>query len=408
MVVPITIGARIEGLLYVDNRTARPFTDRDEAVLRELADHAAIAIRNAQLLTAARRARAEAEAASRMKDEFLATLSHELRTPLNAVLGWAVTLRTAQLDPASAARALEAIERNARAQSQLIEDLLDISRIVSGKLRLDVRPVDLPAVIEAALDAVRPAAQAKSIELVPALDPAVGPAHGDPDRLQQIVWNLLSNAIKFTDPGGRVTIGLARAGDHAEITVIDSGQGIDPELLAYVFDRFRQADSSSTRSQGGLGIGLALVRTLTELHGGGVAAESAGIGHGATFRVRLPLLAPGAGTDTDGPPGSLAGLRALVVDPDRDSLELCAGILDRDGAEVRRAAGTGDALQILAGWRPDVIVADVHAWDHDGDALVTGLPTEHGAMPIVALSAAGSHADRARGCTCPSRSRPPS
>jgi signal transduction histidine kinase len=301
MVVPIVLGARTEGLLYVDNRHARPFSDRDEAILRQLADHAAIAIRNAQLLAAAQRARAQAEDANRMKDEFLATLSHELRTPLNAVLGWAVTLRTANLDEDAAARALDAIERNARAQSQLIEDLLDISRIVNGKLRLDVQIVELPAVVEAALEAVRPAARAKSLELVTRLDPRTAVVYGDPDRLQQVVWNLLSNAIKFTPRGGRIEVGLASAGAHAEITVSDTGDGIAPELLPFVFDRFRQADSSSTRSQGGLGIGLALVRNLTELHGGTVEAESPGVGHGATFRIRVPVV---------GAPDPVAGLPA--------------------------------------------------------------------------------------------------
>ncbi|HXE00285.1 MAG TPA: GAF domain-containing sensor histidine kinase [Candidatus Acidoferrum sp.] len=292
MVVPIVIGTQVEGLLYVDNRVARPFTDEDEATLGQLADHAAIALRNAQLLAREQQAREEAEAANRMKDEFLAVLSHELRTPLNAVLGWAVTLRTAKLEGETAARALEVIERNARAQSQLIEDLLDISRIATGKLRLDVRLVELRPVVEAALDAVRPAARAKSIELTAKLDPPTGPVYGDPDRLQQVVLNLLTNAIKFTGTGGTVDVSLVRGATDVEIAVTDTGQGIAPEMLPYVFDRFRQADSSSTRRQGGLGIGLALVKNLAELHGGTAAVESAGTGRGATFRVRLPLPAP--------------------------------------------------------------------------------------------------------------------
>jgi signal transduction histidine kinase len=292
LVVPIVIGTRIEGLLYVDNRTARPFTDRDEATLRQLADHAAIALRNAQLLAREQQAREEAEAANRMKDEFLAMLSHELRTPLNAVLGWAVTLRTARLEGDTAAHALEVIERNARAQSQLIEDLLDISRIATGKLRLDVRLVDLVPVVEAALDAVRPAARAKSIDLASKLDPSAGPVYGDPDRLQQVVWNLLINAIKFTGAGGTIDVSLVRDGDNVQIAIADTGQGIAPDLLPFVFDRFRQADSSSTRSQGGLGIGLALVKNLTELHGGTADVESPGVGRGATFRIRLPQPDP--------------------------------------------------------------------------------------------------------------------
>jgi signal transduction histidine kinase len=293
MVVPIVIGPQIEGLLYVDNRTARPFTDRDEAILRQLADHAAIALRNAQLLAREQQAREEAEAANRMKDEFLATLSHELRTPLNAVLGWAVTLRTAKLEGDTAARALEIIERNARAQSQLIEDLLDTSRITTGKLRLDVRLVDLVPIVEGALDAMRPGAQAKSIQLAAKLDRSVGPVYGDADRLRQVVLNLLTNAIKFTGAGGTVDVSLTgAAAAQAEIIVTDTGQGIAPDVLPFVFERFRQGDSSSTRAQGGLGIGLALVKSLTELHGGTVVAESPGAGRGATFRVRLPLPDP--------------------------------------------------------------------------------------------------------------------
>ena len=296
MVVPIVIATRIEGLLYVDNRAARPFTDADEATLGQLADHAAIALRNAQLLAREQQAREVAEAANRMKDDFLAMLSHELRTPLNAVLGWAVTLRTAQLDEETAARALEVIERNARAQSQLIEDLLDISRIATGRLHLDVRMVDLRQVVEGALDAVRPAGQAKSIALALRFDAAAAAVYGDADRLHQVVLNLLTNAIKFTEAGGAVDVCVALDGDYVEIAVRDTGQGIDPELLPFVFDRFRQADSTSTRRQGGLGIGLALVKNLTELHGGTVTVESAGAGRGATFRLRLPRPLPQAAT----------------------------------------------------------------------------------------------------------------
>jgi signal transduction histidine kinase/ActR/RegA family two-component response regulator len=405
LVVPIALGTRIEGLLYVDNRTPRPFTDRDEAILRELADHAAIALRNTHLLTREQRAREEAENANRLKDEFLATLSHELRTPLNAVLGWAVTLRTARLDEATRTRALEAIERNARAQSQLIEDLLDISRIVTGKLRLDVRLVEPLVVVEAALDAVRPAARAKSIELTPALDPRAGPVYGDPDRLQQVVWNLLTNAIKFTEKGGRIDVGLARTASHVEIAVRDTGQGIPPALLPYVFDRFRQADGSSTRSQGGLGIGLALVRNLTELHGGVAVAESAGEGRGSTFRIRLPLLArpesegtAARGMRAGGPLASLADVKVLVVEDDRDTLELFVGILTLGGAEVRTAQRAAEGLEILRGWRPDVIVSDIELPDLDGYAFIRRVralaPAQGGAVPAVAITAHGSLQDR--------------
>jgi signal transduction histidine kinase len=405
LVVPIALGPRVEGLLYVDNRTARPFTDRDEAILRQLADHAAIALRNVHLLAREQRAREEAEHANRLKDEFLATLSHELRTPLNAVLGWAVTLRTAQLDEPTRMRALEAIERNARAQSQLIEDLLDISRIVTGKLRLDVRLLDPIAVVEAAIEAMRPAARAKSIDLTPSLDPSAGPVYGDPDRLQQVVWNLLTNAIKFTEKGGRIDVSLARTATHVEIAVRDTGQGIAPALLPYVFDRFRQAEGSSTRSQGGLGIGLALVRNLTELHGGTVVAESAGEGRGATFRIRLPLLAQpeseGTGTRSThaaGPLASLAGVRVLVVEDDRDTLELFAGILALGGAELRTAQRADEALETLRVWRPDVIVSDIELPDTDGYTFIRRVralaPERGGTVPAVAITARGTLQDR--------------
>ena len=411
MVVPITIGGRVEGLLYVDNRAPRPFTDRDEDILLQLADHAAIAIRNAQLLAREQQARSEAEAANRMKDQFLATLSHELRTPLNAVLGWAVTLRSARLDEASAARALEAIERNARAQSQLIEDLLDISRIVTGKLRLDLRPVDPAAVVENALDAVRPAAHAKGLAIHSVLDPQAGPVSGDPDRLQQVVWNLVSNAVKFTPSGGRVDVRLQRAGDHVEIVVADTGRGIPADLLPHIFDRFRQADGESSRAQTGLGIGLALVKHLVELHGGGVEARSPGPGAGATFTVRLPrparpqAAAAGARPGRHGEPALpvsslLAGVRVVVVDDERDSAELFEQILVMNGAEVRRAGSAEEALEIVETWLPDVLVSDIAMPDEDGYSLirrVRALPRERGGrVPAVALTAYGAVADRIR------------
>ena len=401
MVVPIVIGAEVEGLLYVDNRSPRAFTDRDETMLRHLADHAAIAIRNAQLLAAARRARDEAESANRMKDEFLATLSHELRTPLSAVLGWAVTLRTARLEGPAVARALEAIERNARAQTRLIEDLLDVSRIVNGKLRLDVRPVDIRAVVEAALDAVRPAARLKAIELAPALDAHAGSIQGDPARLQQVAWNLLSNAIKFTPRGGRVEVGLARFATSVELTVRDTGQGIAPAMLPLVFERFRQADSSSARRHGGLGIGLALVKSLTELHGGRAEADSPGLGHGSTFRVRLPVPAESIGLEAPqprqalapGPVATIADVRVLLVDDDRDSLEMVAALLSRAGAEVRAAHDSDEALRALAVWRPDVVVSDIAMPGDDGVALLRRLralpAAQGGGVPAVALTAHG-------------------
>ncbi len=292
LVVPIRIEDRVGGLLYVTNVGPRSFTDADEAVLTWLADHAATAIRNAQLLATREAALAEAERANRAKDDFLAMLSHELRTPLTAMLGWVRMLRAGQLRPEQVQQALEVVERNARLQAQLINDLLDVSRIVAGKLQLDARPVDLVDVVDEALTSIRREVEARGLTLDARLDAAAGPVLGDPLRLQQVVANLVSNAVKFTPEGGRVTVGLERADAVARLTVSDTGQGIEPGLLAEIFDRFRQADGVGRRSQGGLGLGLAIVRHLVELHGGRVRAESEGVGRGARFVVELPLAVP--------------------------------------------------------------------------------------------------------------------
>jgi signal transduction histidine kinase/ActR/RegA family two-component response regulator len=365
-----------------------------------------------ELLRKEREARAAAEAADRAKDQFLAVLSHELRTPLNAVYGWARMLRTGQLRGAEQARALEVIERNANAQVQLVDDLLDVSRVITGKMRLDVRAVDLPAVVATALDAVRPAAEAKGIRLQSVLDPRAGPITGDPDRLQQVVWNLLSNAVKFTPKGGRVQVHLQRINSHVEIVVSDTGQGIAPDLLPVIFERFRQADSSSTRAHTGLGLGLALVRHLVELHGGGVEAQSAGEGRGATFVVKLPLtiaavptgqptprVHPTALSMEPAPDGArLDGLRIMLVDDDPDALDLATTILEGAGAAVRRCHSVPEALGALPEWRPDVLVSDIEMPDEDGYSLirkVRALAAEDGGRtPAVALTAYGRKQDR--------------
>jgi signal transduction histidine kinase len=293
-----------------NTEAGRPFNEQDVALLEGLAAQAAIAIDNARLyqeaqaairqreealkirdemLAREQSARAEAEEANRAKDEFLATVSHELRTPLNAMLGWARMLRTGKLNEEMSQRAISTIERNARSQAKLIEDILDVSRIVTGKLRLNTRTVELAPVIEASIDSVRPASDAKAIRIIKSLGDESLAVTGDPDRLQQVVWNLLSNAVKFTSIGGRVEVKLARLGDHVQIRVSDTGQGISPDFLDFVFDRFRQGDSTSTRAHGGLGLGLAIVRHLVEMHGGTVRAESEGEEKGATFTVKLPL-----------------------------------------------------------------------------------------------------------------------
>ena len=361
----------------------------------------------------AEKARAEAENLNRLKDEFLSTVSHELRTPLNAILGWSQILRNKRVDEAAMNRALETIERNARSQAQLIDDLLDISRIITGKIRLNVQTVELLPVIEAAMDTVRPSADAKNIRLQSVLDPAGGPVLGDSERLQQIVWNLLSNAIKFTSKQGRVQVCLQRINSHVEIVVADTGQGISAEFLPYVFERFRQADSSITRSFGGLGLGLAIVRQLVELHGGTVHAESPGEGQGSTFTVKLPLIAVGltaiepervhpavgGSVPFDCSP-RLDGLRILIVDDDADIRDLLTYTLEVCGAEVMAAASADEAIAALtASSTPmDILISDIGMPDEDGYALlrrVRALEPEHkGGIPAIALTAYARTQDR--------------
>lgn len=366
-----------------------------------------------QLLAQEQKARKQAENANRTKDQFLATVSHELRTPLNAMLGYAQILRRANIDEATTLRALESIERNARAQSQLIEDLLDISRIITGKLRLNVRYVDVVQVIEAAVNVMRPAAEAKGIRIQSVLDPKAGPVSGDPDRLQQVVWNLLSNAIKFTPRGGRVQVRLERVNSHVEIIVSDTGVGIVKDFLPYVFDRFSQADSSSTRVHAGLGLGLAISRNLVELHGGTIAVTSEGEGQGATFIVSLPISAARVDTgdlershptaytevklETD---PILEGLLVLVVDDDADARELLVTILKQCKAEVAAAGSADEAIKMLAQLEPDVIVSDVEMPKEDGYGFIRRVRAMEDAgkkkIPAAALTAHARVEDRQR------------
>ncbi|MBA2502021.1 MAG: response regulator, partial [Pyrinomonadaceae bacterium] len=359
------------------------------------------------------RARQRVEETNRLKDEFLATVSHELRTPLTAIIGWSSLLRSGKLDETNSANALETIERNGKAQSQLIEDLMDVSRVITGKMRLDVHPVELIPIVEAAVDAVSLAAEAKEIRLQTLLDPAAGPISGDPARLQQIIWNLLSNAIKFTPKRGRVQLRLERVNSHIEIVVSDTGQGVSPEFLPFVFDRFRQADGATTRAHGGLGLGLAIVRHLVELHGGTVRVDSPGDGQGATFTVSLPLMivhrAPD-GEERRHPkaeragemmcPPELDGLRVLVVDDEPDARELLTVVLAQCGAEVTTAASVLDALAALEESRPDVIVSDIGMPEEDGYSLIRqirALPDDRGGrIPAAALTAYAGAEDRKR------------
>jgi signal transduction histidine kinase/ActR/RegA family two-component response regulator len=362
-------------------------------------------------------ARAEAENANRLKDEFLDTVSHELRTPLNAILGWAHMIRSSSLDEATVARAIETIERNARAQAQLVEDILDVSRVVTGKLRLNIEPVDVASVINTAIDSVLLAADSKEIQLEVTLDPTARYVSGDSGRLQQVAWNLLSNAIKFTPSGGRVSVRLERAGSSAQIRVSDTGQGISSQFIPFIFDRFRQADGSSTRRHGGLGLGLAIVRHLVELHGGTVHAESPGDGLGSTFTVKLPL-APSLErtksrrrdaeslraneTDDAGVKAlpSLDGVRVLLVDDDQDTLQMLAVILTTCKATVQTTASSAEALEALQWFRPDVLVSDLAMPDDDGYSLIGKVRAMEAAsgkqIPAVALTAYVRVEDRVR------------
>jgi signal transduction histidine kinase len=371
------------------------------AVVQDVTERRRVEREREALLVRELAARREAEAASRAKDTFLATVSHELRTPLSPILAWADLLRRGQLDHEQAERAVAAIERNAGVQAQLIEDLLDVSRIVAGKLRLELRPLELAPVMREAVEIVRPDALAKGVGVELALEDPGCHVSGDADRLRQVCWNLLSNAVKFTPSGGHVRIALVREAGRARIRVSDTGQGIDPRLLPHIFERFRQADATSTREQGGLGIGLAIVRELVELHAGRVWAESRGEGRGAVFTVELPLLEGAPAVEaaparpTDCPP--LDGLRVLVVDDDPESNEVVETLLSSCGAEVRTAASVPAALALLASWRPDVLVSDISMPGEDGYALIARLrarDTRYPRVPAIALTAYAGDADR--------------
>ncbi|MFL5300609.1 MAG: ATP-binding protein [Anaeromyxobacteraceae bacterium] len=373
-------------------------------VFRDVRDRHRLEAERAALLAREQDARAEAEQASRAKDEFIATLSHELRTPLNSVLGWARLLRIGKLDADGVRRAVEAIERGATTQAQIVDDILDVSRIVRGQLKLDVRPVDLVPIVEAALETVRPAASARDIEVASVLAPRAGQVAGDPGRLQQVLWNLLANAIKFTPAGGRVEVRLSALDGWVELSVRDTGTGIPAEFLPHVFERFRQADSSTTRAHGGLGLGLAIVRHLVEAHGGTVAAESAGQGQGSTFTVCLPVAAVRSRPRTveeaqpspapralAAPPTGLDRLRILVVDDDRDTLEVMKQLLEEAGAEVMAAASAAEALSMLERQVPDVLVSDIGMPGQDGYSFIREVrrlaPERGGKVPAAALTA---------------------
>ena len=399
LMVPLRARGRTLGLLTIGtHREHRALEDHDLQLAEEVAARAALALDNALLYR-------HAQDANRLKDDFLATLSHELRTPLNALLGWAQILRSQTGDDVPTRRAVESIERNAHAQLVLINDLLDVSRVISGKLRLDMKAVDVAGVITSAVDAVRPAARAREIELGVSIAPLRLEVTGDADRLQQIVWNLLSNAVKFTPRGGRVDITVEEPGGAVQVTVRDTGIGIDPAFLPFVFDRFRQADSSTTRAHGGLGLGLAIVRHLVDLHGGSVTVESDGRDRGSRFVVTLPASLPQAASPGARPhprrahDGALRGVRVIAVDDDPDARELTLLVLEAAGAEVVAVAGVEDALKAMDRVHPDVVIADIAMPHLDGYDLVREIQRRHepGAHPpIIALTAYATADDAQR------------
>ena len=386
----------------VKNRPERlaPAVNRALAGARERADRRRAEADRDRALAEARAARDEAEAANRMKDQFLSTLSHELRTPLNAILGWAKLLGTGKLPPDTVREGLAVIERNAKAQAQLISDLLDVSRIISGKLKIDPAPVDVTDAVRAAIASVQPTADTKGVAIATAIEPGMATVNGDTARLQQVVWNLLTNAIKFTPAGGRIDLAVRPVGTNLEVVVRDTGDGIEPAFLPHVFDRFRQADPSITRQHGGLGLGLSIVRQLVEAHGGTVQADSPGRGHGATFTVTIPRLAgtrPGPDDRAGGlpPPADLAGVRVLVVDDERDSREMAGLALTAAGAEVVLAGSVDEAIGHLDARLPDAVVSDIGMPRRDGYDLVREV-LGRGPVPAVALTAFVGPDDRRR------------
>ncbi|XXY46676.1 response regulator [Sorangium sp. So ce269] len=405
LAVPLTAadGQNI-GCIQLSDRHDGEFSDDDETVLVQLAQLASIAIQNC--------VHAEAREANRMKDEFLATLSHELRSPLNAILGWTHLLRSEPFDEQRVSHGLEVIERNVAAQTKLIEDLLDVSRVATGKLRISSAPMALASVVDVAIDAIRPAAEAKRLTIDVSLDPALE-VNGDADRLQQVVSNLMSNALKFTRPGDHILVSLRRAGAHAELTVRDTGEGIAPDFLPFVFERFRQADSTSRRSHAGLGIGLSLVRHIVEAHGGSVMAESQGLQKGSTFVVRLPLLgaersqlaaplreARSRTLAASEPTSDLGGLHVLLVEDDADARELLQEVLSQHRAEVTAVASASEALAAFVAARPHVLVSDIAMPGEDGYELIRTIrqrpPHAGGDLPALALTAYARKEDQKR------------
>ena len=392
------------GGLFFGHSGADRFTEQHERLAVGVASWASVALENARMYTSV-------QEASRIKDDFLASLSHELRTPLNAILGYARMLRSGIVAPDKKEKAVETIERNATSLTQIVEDVLDISRIVSGKIRLNVQPVEFPAIVQSAVDAITPAADAKGVRIETVLDPEAAPVSGDPERLQQVLWNLLSNAVKFTNRGGKVQVRLERVNSHLETAVSDTGIGIEPEFLPHVFERFRQADAGIARERGGLGLGLSIARQLTEMHGGTIDVSSGGLNQGATFRLKIPLMIvhpvredvsrvhprSSAGAQKLAV-ADLSGVSVLAVEDEPDALALVSEVLQAAGARVATAASAAEALKILDADVPDVVVADLGMPHVDGFQFIDRVRRHHSSrvrnLPAAALTAYARSEDR--------------
>ncbi len=409
MAVPMAVMGRIIGTIEVQSYEKNVYRAEHVTAMSMAANLTAVAIENVRLLKLERTAREAAEESNRLKDEFLATVSHELRTPLTAILGWSRLLEGGTLDDSVTQQAVETIWRNAKAQAQIVDDILDVSRIITGNLYLDLHPLEVVPVVENAINVVRPTADAKGIKIETYFDTTPAMISGDANRLQQVVWNLLSNGVKFTNSGGRVCVKVSQLSDVVEVSVSDTGQGISREFLPYVFDRFRQADSTTTRQHGGLGLGLAIARHLVEIHGGTIKGESRGEGRGATFTIQLPLVETPTGkaefTDPNQhklarSPQLLSGLHVLLVDDDSDTLTLMATALTRRQANVTAVSSAGEAIQAINRKRPDVLVSDIAMPDEDGYGLIEKIRLlENGAVdkiPAVAITAYAKDEDRER------------
>jgi len=409
MAVPMAVMGRIVGTIEVQSYESNVYRPEHVTAMSMAANLTAVAIENVRLLKLERTAREAAEESNRLKDEFLATVSHELRTPLTAILGWSRLLEGGTLDNSITQQAVETIGRNAKAQAQIVDDILDVSRIITGNLYIDLHPLEVVPVVENAINVVRPTADAKCIKIETYFDSTPAMISADANRLQQVVWNLLSNAVKFTNNGGRVCVKVSHVGPTVEISVSDTGQGISKEFLPFVFDRFRQADSTTTRQHGGLGLGLAIARHLVEIHGGTIKAESRGQGRGSTFTIKLPLIETSIGAagfpDTSQfklkqPNQLLSGLNVLVVDDDSDTLKLMATALTKRHANVTAVSSANEAIRAITLNRPDVLVSDIAMPDEDGYGLIEKVRLmengESQTIPAVAITAYAKDEDRER------------